>query len=517
MRERELAHTFNDVRDIALSGRRIRWVEASRIEEDRDIGVVFFKQNLSTGWDCPRAEVMMSFRRAQDDTYIAQLLGRMVRTPLARRIVRDSALNDVHLLLPNFDTESVARVVKALQDPDQAPPASEVASARELVTLTRREGLDDVFDVLESLTTVRVNAARAQSPVRRLVKLGRALTYDELDLSAGGHARALLVQALVRERDAMSTAGTLAAAVNAVLTVQVCTLTIDHFDGVATAGGSYAAATASGDVDALFEQAGRALSNGLHMEWWQADPDRDSQEAKAELVVLCRDGAVMQRLESKAQGELDRLLREWRGAIRGLPESRRQHYDQLRLADAKPVSMDWSLPQNIPFRRQPGAPAFDRHLFVEAGNVFRAELSGWEREVVAEMLSGDETVAWLRNLARQPWSLEVPYETGSGARPMFPDMVVIRRASTGYAVDVLEPHDPSLDDNVAKAHGLARFGQEHGAGFARIGLVRKLRVAQGVEAYRLLDCCDAETARRVLLAATSAALDQLFTDRGVQL
>ena len=46
---------------------------------------MFFKMALSTGWDCPRAEVMMSFRRAEDHTYIAQLLGRMVRTPLARR------------------------------------------------------------------------------------------------------------------------------------------------------------------------------------------------------------------------------------------------------------------------------------------------------------------------------------------------------------------------------------------------------------------------------------------------
>ncbi|MEK7691757.1 MAG: DEAD/DEAH box helicase family protein, partial [Bdellovibrionota bacterium] len=77
MRERELAHTFNDCGDLDVNGRRIRKIDASRIEEDHDIGVVFFKQNLSTGWDCPRAEVMMSFRRAQDYTYIAQLLGRM--------------------------------------------------------------------------------------------------------------------------------------------------------------------------------------------------------------------------------------------------------------------------------------------------------------------------------------------------------------------------------------------------------------------------------------------------------
>ena len=37
--------------------------------EDRNIRVVFFKENLSTGWDCPRAETMMSFKHASDATY----------------------------------------------------------------------------------------------------------------------------------------------------------------------------------------------------------------------------------------------------------------------------------------------------------------------------------------------------------------------------------------------------------------------------------------------------------------
>ena len=39
---------------------------------------------------CPRAETMMSFRRAEDYTYIAQLLGRVIRTPLARRVATNA-------------------------------------------------------------------------------------------------------------------------------------------------------------------------------------------------------------------------------------------------------------------------------------------------------------------------------------------------------------------------------------------------------------------------------------------
>ena len=64
-------------------------------QQDMRLRVVLFKLSLNTGWDCPRAEVMMSFRAAADATYIAQLVGRMVRTPLARRIVDVESLNTV--------------------------------------------------------------------------------------------------------------------------------------------------------------------------------------------------------------------------------------------------------------------------------------------------------------------------------------------------------------------------------------------------------------------------------------
>ncbi len=114
--EGEVVHTFGQTSAaITVNGLNVRYEEPSRIAEDRNIKVVFFKENLSTGWDCPRAETMMSFRHAKDATYIAQLLGRMVRTPMQARILVDEVLNDVHLYLPYFDADTVQRVVEELQ------------------------------------------------------------------------------------------------------------------------------------------------------------------------------------------------------------------------------------------------------------------------------------------------------------------------------------------------------------------------------------------------------------------
>ena len=114
-REHEVVHTFGSSGELTIHGLNVPHVEPSEITDDRRIRVVLFKENLSTGWDCPRAETMMSFRRAEDATYIAQLLGRMVRTPLQCHVVVDDSLNDVRLFLPYFNRDTVQKVIDELQ------------------------------------------------------------------------------------------------------------------------------------------------------------------------------------------------------------------------------------------------------------------------------------------------------------------------------------------------------------------------------------------------------------------
>lgn len=115
--EGEVVHTFGQTNSaLIVNGLTVPYVEPAAISEDKRIKVVFFKESLSTGWDCPRAETMMSFRHATDATYIAQLLGRMIRTPMQMHIQVDDTLNDVHLYLPYFDAGTVKDVVQALQD-----------------------------------------------------------------------------------------------------------------------------------------------------------------------------------------------------------------------------------------------------------------------------------------------------------------------------------------------------------------------------------------------------------------
>lgn len=114
-KEGEVVHTFGSTGTIEVNGLAVPHIEPSEIADNRKVRVVMFKENLSTGWDCPRAETMMSFRHAEDATYIAQLLGRMIRTPLQSKILVDDSLNDVQLYLPYFNKDNVQQVIDELQ------------------------------------------------------------------------------------------------------------------------------------------------------------------------------------------------------------------------------------------------------------------------------------------------------------------------------------------------------------------------------------------------------------------
>ena len=113
--EYEVVHAFGSVSDLTINGLTVHHIEPERIADDHRIKIVLFKEALSTGWDCPRAETMLSFCAAEDSTYIAQLLGRMIRTPLGARITIDESLNEVRLYLPFFNAEKVRAIIEELK------------------------------------------------------------------------------------------------------------------------------------------------------------------------------------------------------------------------------------------------------------------------------------------------------------------------------------------------------------------------------------------------------------------
>ena len=69
-KEHEVVHTFGSAGTLTINGLTVHHIEPPEIADDKRVRIVLFKENLSTGWDCPRAETIMSFRHANDATLI---------------------------------------------------------------------------------------------------------------------------------------------------------------------------------------------------------------------------------------------------------------------------------------------------------------------------------------------------------------------------------------------------------------------------------------------------------------
>ena len=179
-----VAHVFGDHTTQRFGNRDVPYIEPQRVQDSTWIRVLIAKDAISTGWDCPRAEVMVSFRAANDRTHITQLLGRMVRSPLARRIPGNDRLNAVDCLLPKFNRKTAEAVVDALiKGDDTAPPSGRILIDYVEVK-PNPDAAADVWAAFESLPA-QTRPQHGAKPAKRLTALAHELASDGILPNAG--------------------------------------------------------------------------------------------------------------------------------------------------------------------------------------------------------------------------------------------------------------------------------------------------------------------------------------------
>lgn len=512
----EIAHCFEHDAPITAHGVLIRKIDPSRIQEETGVRFVLFKMALTTGWDCPRAEVMMSFRRAQDDTLIAQLIGRMVRTPLARRIEGSELLNSVSLYLPHYDADGLTRVVNHLKqgDPMELPP-TDVDDGAKLVTFKRDPDLAAAFTAFADLPTYRVERVRKVSNTRRLMRLARLLTIlHAVDMTAWDGAKKLVIETLdgeiarLKQDDA-----NFDAKVKASGTITLNAVAVEQGTWKEIHGQTITVPLDDKNIEDLFNRAGQRLGEGLHLDYWQTHYDRDEADelphrAKLELFLCLQDEKAWKALEKACGERVNALLKQHKAAIKQLTSAEQEEYNKVQEVAKDPEPLTFLPPAEIMLSVDANDPAYRRyahHLYIDATGHFVAPLNSWEHAVIEAEIARDDVIGWLRNVERKPWALALPYEMGGEVKPMFPDFLVVRREGAGLLVDILEPHAPSLSDSYAKAKGLAQFAAKHPGQFGRIELIR----LDGHEIKRL-DMDDPNNRAKVLAVDSNAALDLVF-------
>lgn len=142
------------------------------------------------------------------------------------------------------------------------------------------------------------------------------------------------------------------------------------------------------------------------------------------------------------------------------------------------------------------------------------KLNSWEDGVIQEEAAQKDFVCWIRNPSRGHWGLCIPYRMNGEIKSAYPDFIIVRKDSdSGYVLDILEPHDPSFADNLAKAKGFAEYARLNPE-IGRIQLIRMGKDAAGHKHFRRLDMAKGLVRNKVLQAMTNEELNHIFDTDG---
>lgn len=502
-----IANVFSGGNTLQVGQHSVPYVSPEDVQDRSHIRVLLAKDAISTGWDCPRAEVLVSFRPAQDETHITQLLGRMVRTPLARRVPGDDRLNSVECLLPFFNRATATTVADVmlghtLDRPDVSTaddtPRLLIAPKDMEANASVSDAIWSVFDELPSETVPR----RGARPTRRLNGLAHALAYDGLLPDARKQANEQMLDVL--DGLAARYAKKVTEKIDDITTLSAETIIAHVQSGMLSVGTSFSELADERTVDAEFKSASRVLGAALASTY--ADRLEDVYDdgyftAHLRVAALAKVEEVSPEVDRAAFDITEDWFGRFRVAIKGLPDDRRALYADLRALAAEPLTVPISRPKvRSESTQTPGGqvvPSRPKHLMSDdsgeypIGSLRPLEVTVLDREL-------PYSTAWYRNPGRASAdALAIAYQDRQGrwAR-LCPDFVFFTKVGDTIKPSIVDPHGDWIGDALPKLKGLSRYAEWCGENFHRIEAVSSVNGT-----LRVLDLTNAKVRNLVETAA----------------
>lgn len=481
-------HVFGEHEPIELPGRTLRWVPPESIQGDTDIRIVFAKEAISTGWDCPRAEVLYSERPANDATHIAQVVGRMVRQPLAHRIATDDALNTVSCFLPNFNRTALG-VIKA--ELEGRSGTGDATTGADVIRKPKVFGRSDTvpaeaFDLIDSLPSVPAPDTLG-SPLRRARTLAKLLTDSASGAALLPSAGAQLTKLLNARLDGLAAEHAEEVAVN-VTDLETTDIHRSRLgaDGRELPPTTRQIATHMSDLDRDTRRVINSIKEGAGKDYYKhralkAGPDADRLKLRVEIAALLRVPAVVSSLETRATEWVREQLGTFKVEIDNTTGARRDEYRRVQEQALTPEAVTVDLRDNLSVATVDGdgnpLPAYGGHIYADENGLFPvSSSSSWETEVIRTEIDRPSFAAWYRNPSRAtPAALRIAYQTDAGAwTSVQPDFIVVSHRDDGtLGASIVDPHGDYFADARNKLVALADYAETHGEHFVRIVSISK--------------------------------------------
>lgn len=481
-----IAHVFGERKTLNFGRHTVYYTQPERVQDDTEIRVLIAKDAISTGWDCPRAEVMISFRPANDETHITQLLGRMVRTPLARRIPGNDRLNAVDCILPFFNKKSVESIANSLMHGSFNDGETEIKGRRVLINPVTVEPnkvvSKDVWSIFAEIPS-QVLPQKIAKPIKRLTALAHELALDGLLPNAGKIAHSEMHRVLNAAFARYSVE--IEEARKDVLTVEGKSLRAD-LNGKSMSFDDFVEEADYAVIEDAYKRSARIFSPDIVRTYADhlADDNQSTdsrEEALLEAYIDIAALGLVKDVSGYLNSEAEKMSNDWfnkyRVQIKNLTDVRQEAYRQIREMSKAPQNVDLVVPKSwmeptvlIEDGKEELLPTFSNHLMSQEDGFYPALLNEWESKVIEVECSRDGFEAWYRNPARSSQdSLGISYVDNDEYKLLRPDFIFFARKPDGdIAVDLVDPHSLHLSDALPKLKGLAVYAEKHGDKYRRI-------------------------------------------------
>lgn len=500
------AHVFGDHEDRHLRGFYVPYLSPESIEQHREVRVLFAKEAISTGWDCPRAEVLLSMRRHSDITYITQLLGRMLRTPLARRVEDVDSLNAVRCYLPRFDEKAVLAVKDRLtQEGAEDWSGISEESGRHVienpvdVEWNGELGVDEAF---ESVVKV-IESHHPTNPIEAAYEYADLLAAREINDGAPARVRKRLLNELRNDIKVYDKEfGKEVDHMSKLASVEL------HFQYLNEASATETTLTQDADafsIEHARARADNALTRELTNAYFRSEHGRHVSDMEINTCIAAAASVpqIVDKVSNAASECVEALKRTWGPTISGMPEPVRAEFASALSRNG--IHRVENLRRPVSGIQEGSLPTYVRHVMSDpkTGEA-HLDLNKTEQRVVSTELRRG-CVAFYRNPSTGTGDnvLSVTYLSPTGGHyTMHPDFVFFERVGDEVMPSIIDPHWEGLADSVPKMRGLCDYVKEFGGLYARVWCV------DGA-AKRYVDLKDPQT-RTLIMGDGISSADQVF-------
>ncbi|RKG33594.1 type III restriction endonuclease subunit R [Acinetobacter guerrae] len=508
------AHVFGEHTTQTFGGFSVPHISPERVQESGGIKVLIAKDAISTGWDCPRAEVMISFRSATDKTHITQLLGRMIRAPLARRIPGNDILNSVICILPKFNLKAVQEVVDLINEGKEGSASPSRVLINPVETKPNNIIPTSVWDRFESLPS-QSRPQKHAKPIKRLTALAHELASDKILLDASSSAYGALHGALdtfvIHNREKIEERKK---NVN-----QVDGLTIiANLKTKQTEVYNFSEESDELVIQELYLRATKILSPAIaksYLEHLAKNSKSDDEEyfealisAKVTVASICLVSEIQSYLDQISNEIVSKWIKSYQVKIDHLSDERKETYLQILQMSTEPQDFHLEKPV-IQFEmqtiregeRERNIPLYSNHLLSSEDGKFPCQLNEWEQRVLSIEMNKDGFIGWYRNPQQPgPSTLGIAYFEDE-YKILRPDFLFFGKNDDGVYADIIDPHGTHLSDALPKLQGFVIYTRKFANHYRRIEALAEID-----QQLRILDLKDPNVQAAILSAESSKEL-----------